>query len=451
MSDARSRRDRLLLEGPVLPAILRLAAPNFMLALLQASATFADAYYVGRLGTDALAGLALVFPMLALMQMMSAGAIGGGLSSAVARAVGAGDARRAAAIAIQSLYIVLGFGVFFSALMLICGPPLYRVLGGDAQVLHSALIYSNTVFAGACIIWLANTLASVLRGAGNMLLPAAALSLAAIVQITLGAALTLGLGPFPALGILGAALGYLAGFGSAALVLSFGFVHQVRRWAGRVALARPDPERLWVVLRVGLLSSLNAAQTVITTMAVTGLVGGFGAAALAGYGVGARLELLQVPFVFAIGAALVAMVSANIGAGNAARARRVAWVGAALGATLTGTVGLVVAVYPSLWTGMFSSDPEVLTSGYAYLRTVGPVYAFFGTGMALYFASQGAGRMLGAVLSSTARLLVAALGGYVAVHLFDADLQSLYIVIALGMTVFGIGVAASVARVVFRA
>lgn len=79
-------RDRLLLEGPVLSSILRLAAPNFLLAAMQAAAVFADAYYVGRLGTEYLAAIALVFPILALMQMMSAGAIGGGLSSAIPRA-----------------------------------------------------------------------------------------------------------------------------------------------------------------------------------------------------------------------------------------------------------------------------------------------------------------------------------------------------------------------------
>jgi Na+-driven multidrug efflux pump len=209
-------------------------------------------------------------------------------------------------------------------------------------------------------------------------------------------------------------------------------------------LAKPSFALLKDVLRVGLLSSLNAAQTVVTTLVVTGLVGTFGAAALAGYGVGARLELLQVPFVFAIGAALVAMVGVNVGAGNIARARRVAWTGGLIGAGITGTVGMVVAIWPSLWAGLFSDDAEVLRAGYSYLRTVGPCYLFFGAGLALYFASQGIGRVLGPVLSSTARLLVAALGGYVAVYWLGASLETLYVIIGVGLAVFGIGVAASV-------
>jgi putative MATE family efflux protein len=434
----------MLLHGPVFTSILRLAAPNFLLAAMQAAATFADAYYVGRLGTEYLAAIALVFPILALMQMMSAGAIGGGLSSAIARARGAGDHARAAALATQAIYLVLGFGLTFSVIMLVFGPALFRLLGAGGVVVDVALSYSNTIFAGACLIWLANISANILRGSGNMSMPAVALSLAAIVQCGLGAVLTLGLGPFPALGIRGTAIGYLAGFGFAGVVLGVACVRQVRRWTGSIVLAKPSFALLKDVLRVGLLSSLNAAQTVVTTLVVTGLVGTFGAAALAGYGVGARLELLQVPFVFAIGAALVAMVGVNVGAGNIARARRVAWTGGLIGAGITGTVGMVVAIWPSLWAGLFSDDAEVLRAGYSYLRTVGPCYLFFGAGLALYFASQGIGRVLGPVLSSTARLLVAALGGYVAVYWLGASLETLYVIIGVGLAVFGIGVAASV-------
>jgi len=183
---------------------------------------------------------------------------------------------------------------------------------------------------------------------------------------------------------------------------------------------------------------------------LTGLAGTFGAAALAGYGLGARLELLQVPFVFAIGAALVAMVGINIGAGNVARARRVAWTGGLLGAGITGAVGVIVALRPDWWAGLFSGDPAVLASAHAYLRIVGPCYVFLGAGTALYFAAQGAGRVLGPVLASTARLLIAAVGGYLLVHVYSVELETLYLVIALGMTVFGLGAVAAISRGVFR-
>jgi len=430
--------------------MLRLAAPNFLLAAMQAAATSADAYFVGRIGTVPLAGLALVFPLIALMQMMSAGAIGGGISSAIARAAGAGDYRRAGAIAVQAVYVALSCALVFSVVMLVCGRGLYRLLGGSEDVIAAALVYSNAIFAGACLVWIANTLANVLRGAGNMLAASTGLSIAAIVQVVLGGALTLGYGPFPPLGLLGTALGYLAGFGVAAVVLGCWLARETSRWGVRIAWAAPDRMVLWEILRVGLLSSMNAVQTVFTAVILTGVVATFGAAALAGYGVGARLELLQVPFVFAIGAALVAMVGINVGAGNLQRAKQVAWTGGMLGAAITGTVGLVVALRPDWWAGLFSRDPEVLASGYAYLRIVGPCYVFLGAGMALYFAAQGTGRMLGPVLASTARLAIAAVGGYVLVRWFDAGLGTLYGLIGLGMTVFGLGVVITLARGAFR-
>jgi MATE family, multidrug efflux pump len=448
---ASARRNRALLEGPVLPGVLRLAAPNFLLAALQAAATFADAYYVGRTGTAPLAGLALVFPLIALMQMMSAGAIGGGISSAIARAVGANDFARAAATALQAIYIALVGGLAFSATLLLAGPSIYRALGGEGAALAAALDYSNIVFGGACLVWLANTAANVLRGAGNMHVPSAVLGCCALAQIGLGAVLTLGLGPFPRLGIEGVAIAYLTGFGLGALILCRFAWRQLDQWGMRVELPRPDRKLLWEVLRVGLLSSFNAVQTVLAALILTGFVGAYGTAALAGYGVGARLELLQVPFVFAIGAALVAMVGLNVGAGNLQRARRIAWTGGAVGAAITGSAGIVVALRPDLWAGMFSSDPAVLASGYAYLQIAGPCYGFLGLGVALYFASQGRGRMLGPVLASSARLLIAIAGGYVLVHVQAGALEALYVLIAVAMAAYGAGTALAAARWVFRA
>ena len=449
-SEALARRNRALLEGPVLPAVLRLAAPNFFLAGLQAAATFADAYFVGRSGTAPLAGLALVFPLIALMQMMSGGAIGGGVSSAIARAVGANDLERASAMALQAIYVALVCGLTFTAVMLLAGRSLYGALGGQGAALAAAAAYSNIVFGGACLVWFANTAANVLRGAGNMQTPSAVLGCTALVQIGLGAMLTFGLGPFPKLGIEGVALAYLTGFGLGALILCVFVRRQLQQWGTRAHLPRPDRKRLWEILRVGLLSSFNAVQTVFAALILTGFVGAYGTAALAGYGVGARLELLQVPFVFAIGAALVAMVGINVGAGNLARARRIAWTGGAVGAAVTGAVGVVVAWRPDLWAGMFSDDPAVLASGYAYLQIAGPCYAFLGLGAALYFASQGRGRMLGPVLASTARLLIAIVGGYVLVHVHAGALEALYLLIALAMAVYGAGTALAVARSVFR-
>ncbi|HXR58573.1 MAG TPA: MATE family efflux transporter [Burkholderiales bacterium] len=423
-----------LVDAPILPTLARLSAPGLLLVIFQSAVSIADTHFVGRLGTAPLAGLALVFPLLMLLQMTSAGAMGGGVSSAIARALGAGDLARARSLVVHALVIALVMAAGFTLVLLTLGPSIYRLLGGGGEALGHALTYSNVVFAGALGVWLANTFASIMRGSGNTLVPALALVAAAILQIPLSGALTLGWGPFPALGIAGAATAYVFGAGVATLV-SATVVLRGRLCPTRADLAL-DARRFGDILKVGAISSLSALQTVITAVVLTGLVGRFGTAALAGYGVGIRLELLQVPIAFAIGQALVVMVGTNVGAGDAARAKRIAYLGAAMAAAFCLVIGATVALLPRLWVSLFSADPAVLEAGSAYLRTVGPFYPFMGMGIALYFASQGAARVGWPVLAGTARLIIVICGGFATVS-YGAPLPALYAVVALGMTVWG--------------
>jgi Na+-driven multidrug efflux pump len=198
------------------------------------------------------------------------------------------------------------------------------------------------------------------------------------------------------------------------------------------------------ILRVGAPGALNTVLTNLTVVLLTGLVGPFGATAVAGYGMGARLEYLLIPLVFGLGSGLVTMVGTNVGAGQVTRAERVAWIGAALAGGLTGTLGLLAAIFPGVWLGLFSSDPAVLAAGARYLTIVGPVYGFFGVGLALYFASQGAGRLSWPLAAGFARLLIAALGGWLAIHHFGAGLSGLFVAIACALVVFGVTVAAAI-------
>ena len=441
------RRRTRLLTGAVLPTLISLAAPNVLLALMQALVSFADAWFIGRLGTEGLAGVALVFPLMILMQMMSAGAMGGGVSSAIARAMGAGGAggaARAARLAWHAAVIAVAFGLLFTLIMLAGGAALYRALGGSGAALNHALDYSAIIFGGALTVWLSNILANVIRGSGNMMVPAVTLSVAALLQIPLCGALVLGWGPFPQLGIRGAAIAYVGCFGAAALYFA-GYILSGRTGLnvrhGKIQFSA----RLFAdILKVGLLSSFNAVQTIAAAVMVTGFVGTFGTAALAGYGLGVRLELLQIPVVFAIGSALVVMVGTCIGAGDVKRARRIAWSGAGLAAAVTGSVGVIVALWPALWAGLFSGDAAVLDAAYTYLRIAGWCYAFFGAGVALYFASQGAGKMGWPVLAGSARFLIAVLGGFAVLHYFKGTLVGLFAVIGLAMIAYGAATVAAV-------
>lgn len=437
-----SARASALADGPILPALLRLSAPGLLLVVFQAAISIADTHFVGRLGTEPLAGLALVFPLVMLLQMTSAGAMGGGVASAVARALGAGDAARARVLVAHGLAIALASGLAFTAVVLALGRPIYRLLGGKGEALEAALAYSNVLFSGAVLVWIANTLAAVLRGSGNTLVPALVLVGASLVHIPLSGALTLGWGPFPGLGIAGAACAFVVAFAFAAALAG--------AWLWRRTALAPRREDVcfaWrefrEILRVGAISSVSAVQTVLTAVILTGLVGRFGTAALAGYGVGVRLELLQVPIVFAIGQALVVLVGTSVGAGRPARAKRVAFAGAAIAAGVCFAIGASAAVWPRLWVSLFSEDPAVLEAGAAYLRIVGPFYPFIGVGIALYFASQGAARVVWPVLAGTARLALVAGGGFALVAL-GAPLAALFALIALGIVVWGGGTALAV-------
>jgi len=419
-------------SAPILPTLLRLSAPGVLLVLFQSVVSITDTYFVGRLGTVPLAGLALVFPLIMLLQMTSAGAMGGGVSSAIARALGAGNAAAARRLVVHALAIAAAMGAAFTLLVLLFGRALYALLGGQGETLAQALAYSNIVFAGAIVVWAANTLSSVLRGTGNMLVPAMAQIGAAVVQVPLSASLVLGLGPMPALGIAGAAVAYVVAFG----VATFAMAAVVFRPASALRPAQADFALQWRlfrdILRVGGVSVLSSVQTVLTSLILTGFVARYGAAALAGYGVGLRLELLQIPLVFAVGQALVVLVGLHIGAGRAGRAKQIAWMGAALAASISLAIGAIAATVPQAWVSLFSADPEVLASGSLYLRTVAPFYPFLAAGMALYFASQGAGQVVRPVLAGTARLLIVIVGCALA-----GSLQGIFAVIAAGLAAFG--------------
>jgi Na+-driven multidrug efflux pump len=157
-------RRQMMLNGPIAGTLLRFAAPTIAVVTVQAFVSVMETYFVGFLGTDALAGVALVFPVLMLMQMMSAGGMGGGVASAVARALGAGRKADADALAMHSVIIAIALGLIFMITVLTWGPPLYRLLGGQGPALQAALTYSNVVFAGSVPVWLFNTQAAVLRG-----------------------------------------------------------------------------------------------------------------------------------------------------------------------------------------------------------------------------------------------------------------------------------------------
>ena len=446
-----SPRTRRLLEGPVARTLLVLAAPNVLVMVLQAAVSTLDAVFVGWLGSAALAGVSIVFPLVMLMQTMSAGGMGGGVAAAVARALGGGRRADADALVIHAIVIALAMGGAFTLTLELAGPALYHAMGGRDEVLAAAVAYSRVLFGGAVAYWLFNTLGSAIRGSGNMAVPASVMVASGILYLGLSPALILGWGPLPRLGIAGAATASVFSFGLGSLVL-LAFLCSGRSLV-RPALHGQGLRRglFWEILRVGAPGSLNTVLTNLTVVVLTALVGPFGATALAGYGLGARLEYLQIPIVFGLGSGLVTMVGTSIGAGDRARAVRVAWVGSAMAAGITGVIGILAALFPLAWLGLFTADPGVLAAGTRYLTIVGPFYGFFGAGLALYFASQGAGRLLWPLLAGFTRLVIAAVGGWLATRWLGGGLSGIFAALAAALVVFGVINIAAVRRGAWRA
>ncbi|TMH79749.1 MAG: MATE family efflux transporter [Betaproteobacteria bacterium] len=390
-------RTRLLLEAPTASTLLRLAIPNMLVMLAQAAAGLVETYFIGKLGTDALAGVALVFPVVMLMQMMSAGAMGGGIASSIARALGAGRRADANALALHALVIALCLGAAFAIGVVGGGRWIYQAMGGSGRALEAALTYSNWIFAGAVLVWLFNSLGAVLRGTGNMAFPAAVTCIGVLILVPASPVLIFGWGPFPALGIAGGAVALLSYYVLGCLA----FVAYL--WGGRSVL-HPSLRTVrfrWPlfrdILRVGAVAALVTVTTNLTII---------------------------------IGTAFV-------GAGERERALRTAWIGAAIAFTLTEAIGLCAAAFPTAWLSLFDTDARMLEAGATYLRTVGPFYGMFGLALSLYFASQGAGRLLWPLLGAAARLAIAALAGWLALR-WTGELSHVFLAQSLGLVAAGL-------------
>lgn len=439
---AASPATQRMLRGPVLPTLLRLATPNVLGLFANTVVIGFDGYIVGRLGADALAGVAVVLPLAMLMLQMSAGGLGGSTTAIVARALGAGDAPAATRLAQHALLVGLAASLLFT--LIASSPALYSAMGARDRVLDQAAGYAAVLFSGAAAIWSVNVLAGVARGTGQMGAAALALVATTAMHLVLCPMLVFGAGPLPALGVAGAAASTVTCNAVSALALL--------AWLSR----RGQPVRLlgprWQlhksafgrILGLALPSSGSSILSNASIGLATAYVGTFGSVAVAAYGIAARLEYILVPIAFGIGSALTAMVATNLGARQGERAKRVAWTGAGLVCALTGVIGLAAAAWPQAWMALFSADAQVQAAGSAYLRIVGASYGFFGLGLALFFASQGAGRLAWPLTASTARLLVVAVGGWFAVHAMGGSPQTLYAVIALSLFVMGAGLALAI-------
>ena len=437
-------RTQQMLSAPPLPLLVGMAAPSTVAFFIQGSVSLAEVWFIGQLGEISLAAIALAFPLLMLTQTLSGGAMGGAVAAAIARALGAGDIVRAERLVWHALALAVMGGVGLLVIFLLGGRAFLQFLGGEDEVLRQAYAYAVVLLSGSVFLWLIGTVTAIYRGMGEMQFPAAIMIFNALVQIPLSGCLILGWGGLPALGIIGAAISAIV---AAALLCLPLFVKlskgdlPVRLRLSAMRFSKSDFDE---ILRVALPASLSPLLTIATVLVLTAYVASFGEAALAGYGIGSRVEFLIIPLVFGLGAAMTTAVGASVGAGELDRAERLGAIGGLSAGVIAGLVGIVLALFPNAWIGVFTDVPAVHAAARSYIEIVGPLFFFHGLGLSLYFASQGASAMFWPVWATVLRVLVAALGGYVLAFTLDFGLSGIYTAAAAAMLTYAVVIAAAI-------
>ena len=387
MPQQRSEPEHLLAMAP-LAAVARLAGPTTLVMAVSAVSNILYTHFVSRLGVDAIGAVSLVFPVSLLAITAMAGGIGAGASSAVARALGAGRRDAAAALAGQALAVSVAIGVGFGLAAQVGMPVLFRLMGASGAVLDSATLFGRVLFGGAAITFLGGMFDSVLRGEGNVRVPAIWSTTSLVLQIACTPLFMFVFG----WGLVGAALAMLACQLVATVARAF--------WVlGGRAVVRPvlgsarftlAPVR--EIFRVGVPAALSTSVSNVGLMALTAVVTRLGKADLAAYGLGTRLDFLLMSFGFGFGAAVLTLVGLATGAGRFDRVEAFVRRAAAIAIVFLGVPGLIVWWRPALWLSLFTDDAGIHAVGTQYFRIIGPTYPFIGITMVVAFAFQGLGR-----------------------------------------------------------
>ena len=445
--DARTQQ---MLSAPPLPLLMGMAAPSTLAFFIQGSVSLAEVWFIGQLGEISLAAIALAFPLLMLTQTLSGGAMGGAVAASIARALGAGDIAKAERLVWHAMALAAAGAAVLLLIFLLAGQAFLRFLGGAGEVLAQAHEYAMLLLAGGVFLWLIGTVSAVYRGMGEMQFPAAVMIFNALIQIPLSGCLILGWAGLPALGISGAAISAVVAAAILSVPLFFrlvtGNLPVHLRWSA-MTFSKSDFND---ILQVALPGALSPLLTVATVLVLTAFVASFGEAALAGYGIGSRVEFLIIPLVFGLGAAMTSTVGASVGAGDLDRAERLGRVGGVSAGLVAGIVGIVLALFPDAWIGVFTDVPAVHASAKSYIQIVGPFFFFHGLGLSLYFASQGAGAMLWPVWATVLRIAVAALGAYALAFTLGFGLVGIYAAAAAAMLTYAVVIAAAISAGAWR-
>ena len=370
------------------------------------------------------------------MLMMAAGAIGGGVTSSVGRAVGSKDIKRAEESCFHSILVAFGMALIFTIIFLLYSENIFKFMGATEIILVGAINYAKVFFAFSIFFWLTHILASIIRGLGNTYIPSKAIVIGSLCQIILSYVFTFGIYDNFKYGILGPAISIVI---CHIIMMAYLFYYLIFKQSILKVKFHKFSNLIFIdIMKVGGLGLLNSITIALTVGVMTGYIGNFGPNALAGYGIGARLELILTPIIFGIGAALTASVSINFGSKQFARARKIAFTGGIVCFLIIGFIGLFINLFPQFLYQNFSSNPDVIKYCLKYILIVTPFYCLFGFGQAIYFSSQGTGKMIKPILVGILRFSCVVLFGYLAV---SRNLSIDYVLysVSFGLIITGVG------------
>ena len=376
--------------APVGRSIVMLAVPMVMEMAMESIFVVADVFWVAHLGADAVATVGLTESMLTMVYTLALG-LSIGATAIVARRIGETDEEGAARAAVQSIAL----GVVVSLLIGVAGawhaPALLAVMGASPEVIASGSTFTRVMLGGNATIVLLFLINAVFRGAGDAAIAMRVLWLGNVINIVLGPCLIFGVGPFPELGVTGAAVATNIGRGTAVVMQ----LVTLTRWSRRVRVERRhwrlDLPMMASMLRLSGSGTLQILIGTASYVALVRILSVFGSSALAGYTIGIRLIVFALLPSFGISNAAATMVGQNLGAGHPERAEHAVWTAAFANMIFLGTVGLIFVLGARPIVALFTSDPVVTSYAVGCLRIVSCGFLFYAYGMVLTQSFNGAG------------------------------------------------------------
>ena len=376
--------------GPIGRAIILLAIPMVMEMVMESVFAVVDVFWVARLGPDAVATVGLTESMLALVYTAAMG-LSIGVMAMVARRIGEKNPAAAAEAAVQGIALGLMVAAVTGTLGAIFAPRLLAIMGASPEVIAIGSGYTRVMLGGNAVILMLFLINATFRGAGDAAIAMRVLWLANWINILLGPCLIFGLGPFPELGVQGAAIATTIGRGTGVLYQ----IYRLMRRDGRIVIHRDQlrlrPAVMQTLLR---LSGTGTFQVLVGTASWIGLVriiSTFGAQAVAGYTIGVRIIIFALLPSWGLANAAATMVGQGLGAGKPERAERAVWIAGLYNMLFLGSVGLIFVLLADPIVSLFTTDAAVAPIAAACLRIVSYGYVFYAWGMVLTQSFNGAG------------------------------------------------------------